>query len=923
VTITNNSDGIIVSAGTETWETVLAYNNTNALGLITDNGDRSYTLAANARIFASGGVLNISDVQIRFSTTATIQAVGASGSVVNFLGCSLLLPAKTYTTSITSRIVFFDWSWSNTTSSATRDLTNTTRQINFNGCYILQLRTGTSGGNNSVQVGLTNFVNSLFEGKKTDGADNTPNNSENGIVVNVQKNAILDNARFTSIFRTSFQDPLVTLSGVTYDRCRDSIGNNAAGLYTFFNAQILTPSAVVASAFASSTIEFLNLKTDFTLGLTSPYYAFHNGSGGTASVVRKGYTTRLKFGTIQNVKVRFSDGTNTYNALSDASGQVALNLITQVANGSNNFTNSVTNFNTWSSIYRLYGYKAVPNSGFTLASAIGTPEAFLTYLLTVDPVVFASLATASGYTQANSNYSTSTVSISGTITPRQIYDRIQWELYQDANLFSTDHFNSADGLNFTANYNWTISAPGLITSSPLATITWASGKTVTLGATGTYNGFYGSIAATGGVNVPNGSTVKLPGWTGAGGTIAITGYTSGNTATVEVDNLSQWTAGPGVTLQTPQTTLVLSGIPTGANAIVGVIDLTTMTQTFPTIVGSTATIPTNPARSYFIACDARGYLRQAVTLAGNVPSYTFNLPNFTSLYNAGTAGADITLNTTTYAVTVGDSIPNLSLATVFRAIEDLLATPVAVFFSTPPYPIIVSTGSGSARQYLFFPYDTVANTSNPVRISPKVGNLIDPTLTDFVIIHEGSSAPLFTIFDFTSAGGRTIRYQTEAVAASVTVSGSGALTTEQAAQLAALNATLISSGIFSSGALVNAPSAGLSAAGMRTALGMATANLDTQLTGINTNIDEIPTINYISDLTTIKNKTNNLPASPASTNDVQVTVNGGFTSGDRSMLDTIPTLVEIEASTVIAKETTVQNAVAAANEAANNAAANL
>jgi hypothetical protein len=94
---------------------------------------------------------------------------------------------------------------------------------------------------------------------------------------------------------------------------------------------------------------------------------------------------------------------------------------------------------------------------------------------------------------------------------------------------------------------------------------------------------------------------------------------------------------------------------------------------------------------------------------------------------------------------------------------------------------------------------------NPVRIKPNPTNTTDPTLTDFVILHEGSTAPLFSILTSLELTVEQSGSQTEAVASNITVSGAGALTTEQAAQLAALNATLISSGVFSTAALANAP----------------------------------------------------------------------------------------------------------------------
>jgi hypothetical protein len=173
--------------------------------------------------------------------------------------------------------------------------------------------------------------------------------------------------------------------------------------------------------------------------------------------------------------------------------------------------------------------------------------------------------------------------------------------------------------------------------------------------------------------------------------------------------VSQWVAGTGVTCRQPQAEIVISGIPTGANAIVGVIDLNTGDSYISTITDGTATITVDPTHNYFIACDARGYLRQAVTLAGNIPSYTFNLPNFRALYEAGIPGAPVTLNTSTFEVLVGDTRSLLPLADVFYAIENLLATPEAIFFSTPPRPLIVNTGSG-IRQYLAFPYDFDADT---------------------------------------------------------------------------------------------------------------------------------------------------------------------------------------------------------------------
>lgn len=55
----------------------------------------------------------------------------------------------------------------------------------------------------------------------------------------------------------------------------------------------------------------------------------------------------------------------------------------------------------------------------------------------------------------------------------------------------------------------------------------------------------------------------------------------------------------------------------------------------------------------------------------------------------------------------------------------------------------------------------------------------------------------------------------------------------------------------------------LDAAGVRTAVGLASANLDTQLGAIKTDVDAIPTTSYSSDISAIKSKTDNLPSDPA------------------------------------------------------------
>jgi len=569
---------------------------------------------------------------------------------------------------------------------------------------------------------------------------------------------------------------------------------------------------------------------------------------------------------------------------------------------------------------RRYGYVETSDS-FPLVDG---STVYLVFQI-ANPLVVLSSSAAAALSGITINYSSSLITISGTVTQQQLYDFTQSSVALLANIDKPIPLSTIDGLNLTLSFDLTIAVgASFVTTGSIGT----GSRTVTLAEARVYN-FAANIGATGKVIVTSGATdIRL--FVFANGAKIDNSSASAATITVAATEVSDVTAssptlgGGAVTIAAPATTISISGIPTGANAILGVIDLTTMVQTFPTIASGTATVVTDPTHSYFLACDARGYLREAVTLSGAVPSYTFNLTNFRSLYDAGVSrSTDIAFNTSTFEVIVSDGTPNLSLADVFHTIEDYLATPEAVFFSTPPYPVIVDVGGGSGRQYLFFPYDTVADTPNPVRIKPDPTNIIDPTLTDFVIVHEGSTAPLFSIFDFTAADGRTIRFQTDAVAANVVVSGSGALTTEQSSQLAALFATLQASGVFSTAALVNAPTGSGGGGSGLTAQQVADALKLAPVAG------SAASGSVYERLTTINAKTTNLPASPASTADVQVTVSGGFLSADRDKLNAIPTnplltndtrlnnldatvssrstlsLTAIEASTVLAKQASV------------------
>ena len=363
------------------------------------------------------------------------------------------------------------------------------------------------------------------------------------------------------------------------------------------------------------------------------------------------------------------------------------------------------------------------------------------------------------------------------------------------------------------------------------------------------------------IDVPDGSIIQL---SGGGGVYNFSGFTSsgqiifdavdGGSYTITVGSGVSAIAQPvqtngSVEIVTPANEINVSGIPNVANAVLAVQNLTTFAVSYPALINGSATIPLDSGTNYKLSADAPGHLRQSVTLPGTTPAFVFDLEDFRALYDSGVdRGANVSFDYQTFAVTINDLTPELSFADIFRTIEDYLSTQQGVLFDYPPRPVVVDLGGGSARNYLFFPFDTAQGQVNPVRIRPNPTNTSDPTLTNFVIVLEGATSPIFDIFDFTGAGGRTIRFQTEAVAASVEVSGSGALTAAQAQQLTDLAAILESAGVLSSAALVNAPAdaTAVNQAAILNAISPIPTNpllaTDIRLSNLNAPVSGIPTI---------------------------------------------------------------------------------
>lgn len=238
-----------------------------------------------------------------------------------------------------------------------------------------------------------------------------------------------------------------------------------------------------------------------------------------------------------------------------------------------------------------------------------------------------------------------------------------------------------------------------------------------------------------------------------------------------------------IALITPVSQIVLSNIPQVTGAIVGVVNLATMAQSFPAITGGVANIPTDPATNYLIAVDAPGWVRQQVVLSGSTPAFTLDWAgrDYRDLYDQGDPlYAGIDLDYSTFAVTVDQSNLLIDPATAFRRIEDLLATPEAIFFPNPPQPLVVELSETVAEYYLVFPYDQTNNVVNPVVIRPHPSNTLDVTLVGFSILLRGAADPFYDIFDFTQQpNGRIIRINTKSTFVQNTVVSGGLSTADR------------------------------------------------------------------------------------------------------------------------------------------------
>jgi hypothetical protein len=249
----------------------------------------------------------------------------------------------------------------------------------------------------------------------------------------------------------------------------------------------------------------------------------------------------------------------------------------------------------------------------------------------------------------------------------------------------------------------------------------------------------------------------------------------------------------------------------------------------------------------------------------------------------------------------------LTVADATRAIGDLLNSVETLAFTAQP-----EYRNGE----IFFPLDSVSGNPNPVRIRPSSNATADPILNFIVRDAANPSRPdrLFKVnpandlvcplsrpvLNLAQVSEVTAVVNPQSVANSLNLAPVGIAAVNSAmARLNRFNDLIENNNgddRFTPKALEAAPSGGGGS-------GLTAEQIWTHEP--RTITARPPNTASDADAGAIKAKTDNLPSFPASTADVQVTVSGGFTGADRDALEAIPTLSEIEASTVLAKSSQI------------------
>lgn len=457
---------------------------------------------------------------------------------------------------------------------------------------------------------------------------------------------------------------------------------------------------------------------------------------------------------------------------------------------------------------RLYGYQ--PYTGI-IQLAIGTVSNFISQL--VNPFTILSSASAAALTGITVNYSTSLISLSNSTTISNVYDFCHSSFALLANIDKTTlPIDTADGLIRSLLFDLTVQTGVVISGSGSFAV---GARKLTLVDARTYN-FAASIGATGQIILSNGITT-LPLFTFISGSkinnsTAINAVAQLIYAQLANTSASSPTIGTGiVTIQSIPVTFI--GFPTTANinglspsSTFAIQDVTGNTwTTYDASSGSVSlslsTIATGS--NLVLRADAKGWYRTAdITIA---VSY-FGSFDFSNLFSAitdqdGIAIAGLGITSEKNRVSYNQSVGRFELDSGVISFNSLLDKKEEI---TSSQAGLTMFNSALIRQMIFAKnaYSKVIQLPSPLMVSATITAATSPVLTDVVLIRTGDPTADVFLHDLTStASGLTNRPEVR---------------------------TLLTKFISDTGSSGSGGST-LTEAQIRSAVGLASANLDTQL----------------------------------------------------------------------------------------------
>lgn len=343
------------------------------------------------------------------------------------------------------------------------------------------------------------------------------------------------------------------------------------------------------------------------------------------------------------------------------------------------------------------------------------------------------------------------------------------------------------------------------------------------------------------------------------------------------------------------------GLPTKSNSfpVIRIKKLSNNTVTNPVVNNGEVYIYLVEGEDYEIRADARGFIASnfimvntntsselQITLeeildADNNPVYGNGIQQQKDLISYNNA-------TNTISIAYDSNYSTIDIFSAVDKLEEILATATGLEIAQHP---VYLNGK------LVFIRNILTNTQSTIKIKPATGNTGDPELL-FELVREGDEKP-YNLFDFSTSNGRIIKYpttvntaniNTSAIASSVwsnttrTLTSSSALTPEQEVKLNNLDVAV--STRLSSNSYVQAPT---------------TSQIRTEIESSTVLAKEATTASRASQISVDLIPTNTVLTTDSRLNNLDTTISSRLATSNYLA----PTLTQIENSTVLAKENTL------------------